>query len=622
MRRRILVLASVLGVAAWIVGAPRPALASEPPTFDASALEFFESKVRPILVNRCQTCHGPEKRKGGLRLDSRATILEGGDSGPAAVEGRPEESLLIEAIGYAEAIQMPPKSRLPEAEIATLNRWVAMGLPWSGPTGTDPSKATVSQDAFDLDERKAAHWAWRPIGDPPPPEVADPDWPAGTIDRFILAKLDAAGLSPASPADPRVLIRRLTFDLTGLPPTPEEITAFLDDRGPDAVERLVDRLLASPRFGERWGRHWLDLVRFAETRGHEFDPLIPNAWRYRDYVARALNADVPYDQFVTEHIAGDLVPSPRIDPATGANESILGTGFWFLGEEVHSPVDVRQDETDRMDNRLDVMAKTFLGLTVACARCHDHKFDPIPQSDYYALTGFLISGTYRQVRFTTMEAERSAVERLHALKDREGPRVLGELARALRPGIERAAGRLLAAASQVSQPSPGSSKVEPDDPWVQALRQAIAEPQDPLHRLARRARDRDADGSLAVEERPDPSAGLVVDFGDERDLARWQNGTTFGLRPARPGEVRFADGARGVRIGVHDLGAAVREAGAPRLTPLESDDRDHGKLGQGDWPGQTLRTPEFTLSSGRLWYLVRGSGRAYASVNSHLVVAG
>ena len=210
-------------------------------------------------------------------------------------------------------------------------------------------------------------------------------------------------------------MRRLYFDLIGLPPSGEELAAALADESPQAVEHLVDRLLASPHFGERWGRHWLDLVRYCESRGHEYDFTIPNAWQYRDYVIRAINADVPYDRFVTEHLAGDLVSPPRLHPSEGFNESILGTGFWLFDEAVHSPVDIRQDECDRIDNRIDVMAKTFLGLTVACARCHDHKFDAISQRDYYALAGFAVSGSYRQVRFETLERERQIAERARSV---------------------------------------------------------------------------------------------------------------------------------------------------------------------------------------------------------------
>src|SRR5205085_2645286 len=249
-------------------------------------------------------------------------------------------------------------------------------------------------------------WSFRAVVMPALPRVRDSAWCVSAIDRFVLAKLEARGLRPAPPADRRSLIRRVTFDLIGLPPTPEEVEAFVRDRSPNAYEKVVDRLLASPHYGERWGRHWLDLVRYAESRGHESDYTIPNAWQYRDYVVRALNADVPYDRFVTEHLAGDLLARPRLNPATGGNESVVGTGFWFLGEEVHSPVDIRQDETDRLDNRIDVFGKTFLALTISCARCHDHKFDAISTKDYYALMGFLQSSSYRLARFETMEHNR------------------------------------------------------------------------------------------------------------------------------------------------------------------------------------------------------------------------
>ena len=231
-------------------------------------------------------------------------------------------------------------------------------------------------------------------------------WPRNEVDRHILARLEKVGLVPSRDADRPALLRRLYFDLIGLPPTPEEIEAFVADQDSQAVGKVVDRLLDSQHFGERWGRHWLDLVRYAESRGHEFDNDTPNAFQYRDYVIRALNADVPYDQFVREHIAGDLLAEPRLHPTEKFNESMLGTGFWFLGEWVHSPVDIRKDEADRFDNMLDVMSKTFLGVTVACARCHDHKFDAISTADYYSLSGFLQSSDYRQVRFESIEQNR------------------------------------------------------------------------------------------------------------------------------------------------------------------------------------------------------------------------
>jgi Protein of unknown function (DUF1553)/Protein of unknown function (DUF1549)/Planctomycete cytochrome C len=357
---------------------------------DPAAVEFFEAKVRPLLVNRCQSCHGGAKVKGGLRLDSRASVMTGGDTGPAIVPGKPDESLIVEAIKYGDDLRMPPKSKLPAEEIAVITRWVEQGAPW--PVGRESSPSTLVKP-FDLRER-AGHWSLRSVKEPAIPAVKDSSWPINPVDRFLLAKLEAKGLKPAGEADKRTLIRRITFDLIGLAPKPEEVEAFVADSSPDAYEKLVDRLLASPHYGERWGRHWLDVVRFAETSGHEFDYEIPLAYLYRDYVIRAFNADVPYNQFVVEQIAGDLLTEPRRDPATGTNESALGTGFFRLHEGTHSPVDTREDGASKLDNQIDVLGKAFLGLTIACARCHDHKFDAITTRDYYALNGILASSRH------------------------------------------------------------------------------------------------------------------------------------------------------------------------------------------------------------------------------------
>ncbi len=399
------------------------------------AAEFFEKKIRPVLIESCWKCHSAEakKLKGGLRLDSRAGLLKGGDTGPSLVPEHPEKSKLIEAVGYKNAdLLMPPKGMLAPAVIADLTKWVQMGAPWPGSETSTGDK----KDAFDLAKRKREHWAWQPIRATPPPAVKNTTWARSPIDTFLLARLEQAKLAPARPAERRTWLRRITFDLTGLPPTVEESNAFLSDNREGACERVVDRLLAAPRFGERWGRHWLDLVRYGETRGHEFDPVLPNAYQYRDYVIRALNADVPYDQFVQEHIAGDLLPAPRLHPAEKFNESILGTGFWLLGEEVHSPVDIRQDQADRFDNRIDVMTKTFLGLTVSCARCHDHKFDAISSRDYYALFGFLESSNYRLARFDSREHNRAVARDMEALKDRYQERWQSALQDRLKPTVE------------------------------------------------------------------------------------------------------------------------------------------------------------------------------------------
>jgi len=375
---------------------PRPAAGGavgRPPAADGPALEFFEKEVRPVLATRCQGCHGPEKQKGGLRLDSRRAALAGGDSGAAVVPGDPGASPLVDAINYGASVQMPPKSKLPPAEVASLTRWVAMGAPWPEADRPKQDGATDAAAAVAW-KRRWEHWSFLPVRPIEPPAADGGGWARDPIDRFLLAELKAAGLRPAPDADRRAWLRRVTFDLIGLPPRPEEVEAFVVDAAADADARAVDRLLASPRYGERWARHWLDLVRYAETSGHEFDYDIPDAWRYRDYVVRAFNDDLPYDRFVVEHIAGDLLPDPRRGPA-GGNESILATGFYFLGEGNHSPVDLREDEAMRIDNQVDVVGKAFLGLTLACARCHDHKFDPITAKDYYALSGFLKSSRFQ-----------------------------------------------------------------------------------------------------------------------------------------------------------------------------------------------------------------------------------
>ena len=394
-----------------------------PPAPTPQQLEFFEKQVRPLLAEHCYECHsvGAKKLQAGLLLDSREALITGGESGQALVPGEPDESLLVEAVRY-ESYEMPPKGKLPDEQIAIFERWVTMGAPWPDEA---PPTASVERPDFDLEERKQTHWAWQPVQDPDRPAVENKEWPRSPIDAFVLADLEARGLQPAGDADRLAILRRLHLDLVGLPPSADEFDAFVDDRSEDAVAQVVDRLLDSPRFGERWGRHWLDLVRYAESRGHEYDNDVPNAFQYRDYVIRALNADVPYDQLVREHIAGDLLSEPRLHPEQGFNESILGTGFWFLGEWVHSPVDIRKDEADRFDNMIDVMSKTFLGATVACARCHDHKFDPISTADYYSLTGFLQSSDYRQVRFESIEQNRRVAAEL-ATVDQKHQRALLE----------------------------------------------------------------------------------------------------------------------------------------------------------------------------------------------------
>ena len=266
-----------------------------------------------------------------------------------------------------------------------------------------------------MEARRKAHWAWQPVRATVPPTVEDEAWVEKRVDRFILARLEAAGLRPAPAADRRSLLRRVHFALLGLPPTARDVEDFVADPAPDALERVVDRLLASPQFGERWARHWMDLVRYSDTLGNEADKPIPNAWRYRDYLVRAFNADLPYDRLILEHLAGDLLDDPRRRPDGGDNESVIGTSFFWMSEGKRSPVDLRQALADTFDNRLDVMSKAFLGLTVACARCHDHKFDAITQEDYYGLGGYLKSSRYTQAMLNRAEID-ARVTRLAAIR--------------------------------------------------------------------------------------------------------------------------------------------------------------------------------------------------------------
>ena len=356
--------------------------------FSPQELEFFEREVRPVLAEHCYPCHsaGAEKLKAGLFLDHRDGVLASGDSGGSVVPGDLEKSLLLTAVRYDDPdYEMPPKYRLNDSEIEALERWVEMGAPW--PDEARPESAEGQVEEFDLEARRAEHWCWQPIEEVEVP-VGIQGWGNGPIDAFVAERLEAAGLRPADQAEDRDWLRRVHFDLVGLPPTRAEISAFLEDNAATRRERVVDRLLASPHFGERWARHWMDLVRYGESCGHEFDFDIEGPHEYRDYLIRAFNADLPYDQLLREHVAGDLLEDSRRHPEEGFDEAVLATGFWYLGEAVHGPTDVKEDECDRIDNMIDVFSKTFLGLTVSCARCHDHKFDAISDEDYYALQAY------------------------------------------------------------------------------------------------------------------------------------------------------------------------------------------------------------------------------------------
>jgi hypothetical protein len=350
-------------------GSPSPAQA-----------RFFETKIRPVLAEHCWRCHGDiNKPKGNLRLDSLSGLLAGGDR-EIVIPGQPDKSLLIQALRHTDPdLKMPPSKKLTREQIADLTEWVQMGVPWPG--GDAEAPGTVRKGGKQISDKDRAHWAFQAVKHAAVPPVKDALWARNPIDAFILSRLEASGLRPNPPASRPELLRRLTYDLTGLPPSPAQVEAFLNDGAPDAYERLVERLLQSPRCGEKWARFWLDLVRYAETNSYERDNPKPNVWRYRDWMIRALNDDKPYDRFVKEQLAGDELPDADAD-------SIIATGYYRLGVWDDEPSDALQARYDGLDDIVTTTGQAFLGLTIDCARCHDHKIDPILQKDYYSLLAF------------------------------------------------------------------------------------------------------------------------------------------------------------------------------------------------------------------------------------------
>jgi hypothetical protein len=633
-----------MSVSAFCLTAERQLLADESqptararPDFPPADVEFFEKEVRPLLAARCYQCHSADAKRleGGLRLDSRVLALKGGDSGAAFQPGSPAESLLVDAINYGDVYQMPPKSKLSAKEIDILTRWVKLGGPW----GPEDIGGGESAKEFDIDQRRASHWAWSPLQSPKLPEVNRADWPTTPADYFILKQIEDRGLIPAAKASKRTLIRRVYFDLIGLPPTPDEVDQFLADESPEAFEKVVDHLLDSPHFGERWGRHWLDLVRYAESRGHEFDHNAPNVWRYRDYVIRGLNADVPYDQWLKEHVAGDLLPHPRRSPTEGFNESILGTGFWFLGEWVHSPVSIRKDETDRYDNMIDTMSKTFLGLTVACARCHDHKFDAISQADYYALAGYLQSSSYRQARFETLDDNLEIAGKLDALRAEYAPKVAGEVVQRWRPALDKVADYLLAEreirkeGSELAEAA-GKHGLNASllDRWVKAVDRARDDRNHPLHLWAQGGEAEGAAGALEKQlaplrqqwsgesqaiEQSLADVEVVIDYANCNPADWMPDGAAFGVGPTRAGTLVLGADPANPLSSVATRAAAVRDRAFDGLALSGGTERDPGRFGKVNRAGLSLRTPTFTITTGQLYYLARGTADIYVVVDSH-----
>ena len=582
---------------------PTPFFAGVSAQSTEADLEWFEQEVRPLFAKNCWGCHGPDRQRSGLRLDHIQTILEGGERGPALVPLEPEASLLVGAVRYDNPdLQMPPNRKLAAEDLATLQEWIRRGAPWPD---EPPPAANVEAEVFDLAARRAEHWAWQPLVAPPVPRAkraddsAEPADTSAAIDAFIRSELDEAGLEPAPVAEPEVLVRRLSFALRGLPPSPDEVEAFLRDGRADAWERLVDRWLASPHYGERWGRHWLDLMRYAETHGHEFDYPIPEAWRYRDYVIRAFNADVPYDQFLREHVAGDLLPDPRRHPEEHFNESIIATGFWHLYQATHGPVDVRADEAERTANQIDVFSKTFLGLTVACARCHDHKFDAISTADYYALSGYLQSSRRQYAHLDPRGRIRSATEAIEPVRE-EAARLQERLAL---PGdaaeaLVAASGRLREAAGRESfvpeSSDPETSGSLSVSAWERALEDSrVHAPGHPLHSWYQ----------LSLED----------GFGDDSRLAEalasWRDSRPI---PEPSGDSRPSDAevfANGDFEGWTRYGLGFTSDGG------WSGDGTRGRL----WPATphsgllshrhqgTMRSPTFTITKKHIHYLLAGT---------------
>jgi hypothetical protein len=358
-------------------------VAEEQPAPTQEQLTFFETKVRPVLVMHCYECHAADSKivQGGLKLDSREGLLEGGDTGPALVPGKVDESLLIKALRH-DGVEMPPKGKLAASVIQDFETWIAMGAP-------DPRVAKEPKVARTIDiEKGRKHWAFQPVADPPLPEVKDEMWPVDPLDRFVLARLEASGLRPVSDADRYTWLRRVSLDLTGLPPPPGEIASFIRDNSPRACETVVDRLLGSRAYGERWARHWLDLTGYADMMGTSNNVFAEHAWRYRDYLIEAFHKDKPFDRFVREQIAGDLLPAASPEERA---ENITATGFLMVGDvEIVEP-DKAKMEADHIDTQVAKIGTAFLGMTLGCVRCHDHKFDPIGLPDYYGIAGMLRS---------------------------------------------------------------------------------------------------------------------------------------------------------------------------------------------------------------------------------------
>lgn len=381
-------LVKIIGLSVFLGAAIVPGAWGKQGGASPEQAEFFEKKVRPVLMNHCSGCHNPDVRTAGLDLTTAAGFSQGGESGSLIDAADPENSRLLKVVGYQEKLKMPPTGRLSDGELSDLAAWVRMGAPWPNAAPVVAAEAPkIKSSARTFTEEERSFWAFQPVRDARPPAVANAEWVRSPVDAFILKKLEEEGLAPAAEADKLTLLRRATLDLTGLSPTVMEIEAFLADDSPDAFAKVVERLLASPRYGEKWGRHWLDVARYADSTGNDEDHRYPNAWRYRDYVIEAFNKDLPYDRFVREQIAGDQLSAP----GEVNRQGIIATGFLAVGPKAIAQQDKKKMLYDVYDEQLDVTTRAFMGMTVACSRCHNHKFDPILTRDYYSMVGIFAS---------------------------------------------------------------------------------------------------------------------------------------------------------------------------------------------------------------------------------------
>lgn len=557
-----------------------------PVTMDREALLFFESKIRPVLAESCYSCHSASspKLRAGLRVDSRAHLLAGGVGGPALIPGDVDASMLIEAVRYDDPLfAMPPKKKLSDEAISNLERWVRMGAPWPSEPALESSPGTPDADSptgnglnRDIDIKAGREfWSFRPLTTVTPPTPKDASWSLGPIDQFLRAAMEERGVEPVGDANDATWLRRVTFDLTGLPPTPEEIAAFESDRRPDRLETVVDRLLASRAYGERFGRHWLDVARYGESSGKQTNVVYPQAWRYRDWVIDAIEADLPYDQFLKAQIAGDLLPA---DDADQRASNLIATGYLALGSKAHNTRDARQFKLDMVDEQIDAVSQGMLGLTISCARCHDHKFDPIPTEDYYSLAGIFMSS---ETQFGTQRASgnNQASSLIELPKDANVPNGPTMDAR-VRTLLERARGRSMA----------GSGDEMMGDKMAEAMTEA--EKRD----AARRARVREAQAKVVDS---------VLARFDDRGRALPSNRMAMGMAEGEPIDLAILE------RGELDRPSGVAKRGMPQvLTPLGGNkvSSGSGRRELAEW----ISSPENPLTArvwvNRVWHHMFGNG--------------